>query len=107
MPIPSPATSRPRFARILLLAAALTTLGGCAWTAAGRAAADPRPGLADVRVLGPKGQKCFDFCAQSEASCKGMCPGGTHGECDLDCEADSRECLTDCPELQRPVSPKN
>jgi len=76
---------------------------GCAYTAAGRAAEDPRPGLADVRVMGPKGRKCFDFCAVSESSCKQMCPSGTHGECQLDCEADSRTCLEECPELQRPV----
>ena len=92
--------------RLCAVAALLAALGGCAYTAAGIAAADPRPGLADVRVLGPKGQKCFDFCAQSEASCKGMCPGGSHGECRMDCEADSRECLSDCPELQRPVVEK-
>lgn len=98
-----PMLSISRAAALLLVASAAA---GCAYTAAGIAAADPRPGLADVRVLGPKGQKCFDFCAQSEASCKGMCPGGTHGECPLDCEADSRECLSDCPELQRPIPPK-
>lgn len=93
--------------RFALVATGLVLwLGGCAVTAQEKAALDPRPGLADVRVLGPKGRKCFDFCASQEAGCKHMCPGGTHGECAPDCEADTRECLSDCPELQRPLPAK-
>jgi hypothetical protein len=98
----------PRVSPLIPLVVAATlalAFAGCAITAAEIAAKDQRPGLADVRVLGPKGRKCFDFCAQSEAACKHMCPGGTHGECRADCEADTRNCLEDCPELQRPLPP--
>lgn len=103
---PTRPASRARETAILLASSLVVLLGGCAVTALEKAAVDPRPGLADVRVLGPKGRKCFDFCASQEAGCKHMCPKGTHGECALDCEADTRECLSDCPELQRPLQTK-
>lgn len=89
-----------------LFAASLLTLAGCAVTAAEIAELDPRPGLADVRVIGPKGRKCFDFCGSQEAGCKHMCPSGGDGECALECEADTRECLSTCPELERPTPAK-
>jgi hypothetical protein len=61
------------------------------------------PTLSQVRPLGPKGQECYDFCAQAEVACKDMCPGGTHGDCPDDCVRDTKMCLKDCPEMQRPV----
>ncbi|HXC50595.1 MAG TPA: hypothetical protein VN634_06925 [Candidatus Limnocylindrales bacterium] len=67
---------------------------------------DEKPGLGDVRVLGPKGQKCYDFCATSHANCDEMCPRTSNHEdydCADDCLSDSKVCLEDCPELQRPL----
>ncbi|HEY2775263.1 MAG TPA: hypothetical protein VGK20_14540 [Candidatus Binatia bacterium] len=86
--------------------AALLALGGCA----GQQSLSDMPGLADVRPLGPDGQKCFDFCASSEVACKDMCPEGGDfvGECHTDCLTDTKYCLADCPNLQRPEpAPKN
>jgi hypothetical protein len=67
---------------------------------------DTRPGLADVRVLGPKGRKCYDYCSTTEASCKHMCPN-SEGGCQEDCVTDTKNCLEDCPELQRFTPVKN
>lgn len=70
---------------------------------------DSKPGLADVRVLGPKGQQCYDFCAVSHSNCHDMCPRTSNHEdydCADDCVSDSKVCLEDCPELQRPPKKK-
>jgi hypothetical protein len=69
---------------------------------------EEKPGLADVRILGPKGQQCYDFCAVSHANCHEMCPRTKNHEdydCADDCVTDSKVCLEDCPELQ--VIPRN
>lgn len=108
-PLPSrrPAPfARTHFARAILpICFAAVVLAGCAVTAAEKAARDPRPGLADVKPLGPAGRKCFEFCAGQEVSCRQMCPSGAYGECRQDCEADTRECLEGCPDLLRPEPP--
>ena len=99
--------------RAVVLAALLSSLAatGCSTpgfitSMPGMGELDTRPGLADVRVLGPKGQKCYDYCSTSEASCKHICPR-SEGSCQEDCVTDTKNCLADCPELQRPEpSPK-
>ena len=64
------------------------------------------PGLGDVTPLGPAGKKCYDFCAQSKVQCDTMCPHG--GDiCPDDCITESKVCLEDCPDLQRPVYPED
>ena len=65
---------------------------------------DALPGLSEVRPLGPAGQKCYQFCSQSQVACREMCPH-SEGICQDDCEIDVKECLVDCPELQRPEPP--
>jgi hypothetical protein len=62
------------------------------------------PGLADVTPIGPKGKQCYQYCAQAEAACREMCPR-TGGLCADDCVIDTKQCLADCPELQRPQRP--
>ena len=106
-----PGSRRDREVAIAWVAVGLFATAGCAsamnsiHSMPGMGKLDTRPGLADVRVLGPKGQKCYDFCAQSEVSCKHMCPSGTVGECKDDCVTDTKGCLADCPELERPEPP--
>jgi len=80
-----------------LLAAAMTTITGCT----NQKELQALPTLADVKPIGPKGQKCYDFCAQAEVSCKHMCPK-SEGLCQEDCVIDTKYCLRDCPELLRP-----
>lgn len=107
-------SNRNRFERTkLLLVIAVAAACGC--TAVkdsftrmpGMGERDWRPGLADVRVLGSKGQKCYDFCASAEAACKQMCPTSEVGECRDDCLTDTKDCLEECPELWRPPRPEN
>lgn len=96
---------------LALAGAALSAAAGCEATMKsfhdmpGMGERDTRPTLAEVRVLGPNGRKCYDFCASAEAACKEMCPDSTVGECRDDCVTDTKGCLEDCPELQRPVPP--
>jgi hypothetical protein len=64
------------------------------------------PGLGDVTPLGPDGKKCYDHCAQLKVHCDHMCPNSM-GICREDCVTESKICLKDCPELQRPVYPED
>jgi len=97
---------RSRQARRFALATALgaaTLLAGCATT---REQLLAQPGLKDVRPIGAKGQKCYDFCSQAEVSCRHMCPRHSFvGDCEEDCEIDTKGCLADCPEMWRPEPP--
>jgi hypothetical protein len=106
-----------KFSATLVVAGAVVTgitmIGGCAAVKGsftrmpGMGELDTRPALGDVRPLGPQGQKCFDFCATSEAACKHMCPMSEVGECRDDCVTDTKNCLEECPELWRPPLPAN
>jgi hypothetical protein len=103
--------TRTGSARIVLAAGVMAIAAGCAAVQQsftkmpGMGELDTRPGLADVRPLGARGQKCYDFCATSEASCKHMCPTSEVGECRDDCVTDTKNCLEECPDLWRPAPP--
>jgi len=94
----TPAFRVPRasLAAASLLLAASALFGGCT------SQTDPRllPGLADLVATGPAGRKCYEHCALYRSTCKSMCPTAV-GECQRDCEIDSKHCLVDCPELKR------
>ena len=76
----------------------LTILGGCST----HTSTDDLPGLGEVMPTGPKGKKCFDVCAHAHVACDEMCPASI-GICQEECTVESKECLVDCPELQRPA----
>lgn len=88
----------PVFASILL---SLSILGGCS----AQLSPDELPGLGEVTPTGPKGKKCFDVCAHAHVACDEMCPASI-GICQEECTVESKECLVDCPELQRPAPKK-
>jgi hypothetical protein len=90
---------------ILVSAMVAAACGGCVFM--NQYYTDSMPGLADVRVMGPQGQKCYDSCAVSHANCQHMCPRTEYREkfdCADDCVTDSKLCLDGCPELQRPIA---
>lgn len=78
-----------------LLAVAVLTATGCS----SEKELIAMPTLVDVTPVGPKGQKCFEHCAQAEVSCRHMCPK-SEGLCQQDCVLDTKYCLYDCPELR-------
>lgn len=80
----------------IFLAVAMLTAAGCSSIPK----IDQLPGLSEMRATSPDGQKCYDFCAHSQANCKFMCPKSI-GICHDDCEIDSKICLFDCPDLER------
>jgi len=97
-------TRLPKMLAAVVAAGALVAAAGCTMPNS-HVLTQSMPGLADVRVLGPKGQKCYDFCAVSHAECQHMCPHTSKHEdfdCADDCETDVKHCLAGCPELQRP-----